>query len=85
MERLPVAEPLRGSDFRGKVAMSDGGSSSLSLLDPPYVEYEILRSSDSCRFVFIRGPILSHLQNSPTFGITIRPRLLATLTSSTRL
>ena len=24
MERLPVAEPLRGSDFRGKAAWNDG-------------------------------------------------------------
>ncbi len=24
MERLPVAEPLRGSDFRGKAALNDG-------------------------------------------------------------
>ncbi len=24
MERLPVAEPLRGSNFRGKAALNDG-------------------------------------------------------------
>ncbi len=40
MERLPVAEPLRGSDARGKAAWNDGlGETDLQHRDAVAFEY----------------------------------------------